>query len=56
MWNQPPAKASFVVGGFFRYPAMTVLPRTMTSPMVSPSAGTGSMVSASAIMSSPRVG
>ena len=33
--------------GFFRYPFMTTLPRIMTSPMVSPSAGTRAMVSGS---------
>ena len=56
MWYQSPAKASAVAGGFFRYPFITVLPRSMISPMVAPSRGTGRMVAGSITATASSVG
>ena len=47
MWNQPPMNALSVAPGFLRYPFIVMLPRNMISPMVSPSHGTGCIVSGS---------
>ena len=45
-----------MAAGFRRYPFITVLPRSMTSPMVTPSRGTGASVTGSATMSPSSVG
>ncbi len=45
--EQPPAKAFSVEALFLRYPFITTLPRNITSPIVSPSAGTLCIVSGS---------
>ena len=39
--------------GFFKYPFITVFPRSIISPIVLPSAGTGCMVSGSTTWQSP---
>ena len=47
MWNQPSRSACAVASGRFRYPLNRLGPRTITSPIVSPSAASSSRPSSS---------